>query len=103
MLLSSYVERFYNLIYLRQDHIIKKCLIKVNQNALYKYVFFITYYILQLKIPVVIHTITYLKNTGKDFIGIIVKENADSIIHMDNHNAESHSKQQQQQHHHQNP
>ena len=34
---------------------------------------------------------------GKDFIGIVVKENADSIIHMDNHNAESHSEQQQQQ------
>lgn len=32
---------------------------------------------------------------GKDFIGIVVEGNADSIIHMDNHNAESHSEQQQ--------
>ena len=37
---------------------------------------------------------------GKDFIGIVVKENADSIIRMDNHNAESHSEQQQQYHQH---
>ena len=35
---------------------------------------------------------------GKDFIGIVVKENADSIIRMDNHNAESYSEQQQQYH-----
>jgi hypothetical protein len=32
---------------------------------------------------------------GKDFTGIVVEDNVDSILHMDNHNAEHHSEQQQ--------
>jgi hypothetical protein len=36
---------------------------------------------------------------GKDFTGIVVEDNVDSILHMDNHNAEGHSEQQQQQYH----
>ena len=41
------------------------------------------------------YTYHYLsREYGKDFTGIVVEDNANSILHMDNHNAQSHSEQQ---------
>jgi hypothetical protein len=81
-------------MYSRHDHIIKKYLINQPEYIIHIYAFFITHIFYNCKYLLLYIPCTYLENMGKDFTGMVVEDNVDSILHMDNHNAQSHSEQQ---------